>query len=317
MAALTPAALRGRIASGDLAPVYLLIGDDERQKAELAAALAGTLDEDLRAFNLDRFQGGDAGLDKVLAAARTLPLMAPRRIVVAARAERMLQPAREGEAARRDLEAFEAYLAAPSPETTLVLSAAGLDERRRIVKRLRAHAAVVRCGVPDDPAGVRGWIRERLAEAGRRADAAAVRLLGELAGGDTLRLRNALDRLPLFVDADAAITAADVREMLGPHASCATDDWAVARAIEQGAADRALRELGRALDAGAVPHMVLGQLAWVARAKLAAARVEPAIEAVFRTDRALKQSGGEPRILLERLVVDLCGTAAAGKRRRA
>lgn len=317
MAALTPGALRGRIASGELDPVYLLLGDDERQKAELAGALAETLDEDLRAFNLDRFQGGDAGLDKVLAAARTVPLMAPRRIVVAARAERMLQPARESEAARRDLEAFEAYLAAPSPETTLVLSAAGLDERRRIVKRLRALAAVVRCGVPDDPAGVRGWIRERLDEAGRRADDAAVRLLGELAGGDPLRLRNALDRLPLFVDAGAAITAADVRELLGPYASCAADDWAVARAIEQGAADRALRELGRALDAGAVPHMVLGQLAWVARAKLAAARVEPAIEAVFRTDRALKQSGGEPRILLERLVVDLCGTAAAGRRRRA
>lgn len=317
MGALTPGALRGRIASGALDPVYLLIGDDERQKAELAGALAETLDEDLRAFNLDRFQGGDAGLDKVLAAARIVPLLAPRRIVVAARAERMLQPARESEAARRDLEAFEAYLAAPSPETTLVLSAAGLDERRRIVKRLRALATVVRCGVPDDPAGVRGWIRERLDEAGRRADDAAVRLLGELAGGDPLRLRNALDRLPLFVDAGAAITAADVREMLGPYASCAADDWAVARAIEQGAADRALRELGRALDAGAVPHMVLGQLAWVARAKLAAARVEPAIEAVFRTDRALKQSGGEPRILLERLVVDLCGTAAAGRRRRA
>lgn len=317
MAALTPGALRGRIASGDLDPVYLLLGDDERRKAELAGALAETLDEDLRAFNLDRFQGGDAGLDKVLAAARTVPLLAPRRIVVAARAERMLQPARESEAARRDLEAFEAYLAAPSPETTLVLSATGLDERRRIVKRLRALATVVRCGVPDDPAGVRGWIRERLDEAGRRADDAAVRLLGELAGGDALRLRNALDRLPLFVDAGAAITTADVRELLGPYASCAADDWAVARAIEQGAADRALRELGRALDAGAVPHMVLGQLAWVARAKLAAARVEPAIEAVFRTDRALKQSGGEPRILLERLVVDLCGTAAAGKRRRA
>lgn len=317
MAALTPGALRGRIASGELDPVYLLLGDDERRKAELAGALAETLDEDLRAFNLDRFQGGDAGLDKVLAAARTVPLMAPRRIVVAARAERMLQPARESEAARRDLEAFEAYLAAPSPETTLVLSAAGLDERRRIVKRLRALATVVRCGVPDDPAGVRGWIRARLDEAGRRADDAAIRLLGELAGGDPLRLRNALDRLPLFVDAGAAITAADVRELLGPYASCAADDWAVARAIEQGAADRALRELGRALDAGAVPHMVLGQLAWVARAKLAAARVEAAIEAVFRTDRALKQSGGEPRILLERLVVDLCGTAAAGRRRRA
>jgi DNA polymerase III delta subunit len=314
--ALTPETLRHRIASGNLDPVYLLLGDDEREKQALAAALADTIDEGLRAFNLDRFHGGDAGLDEVLAAAGIVPMMAPRRIVIAVRAERMLQPPRESEATRRALEALEAYLAAPFPETTLILMASGLDERRRIVKQLRARAAVVHCGAPEDAAGVRRWIRERLDEAGRQADDAAVRLLGELAGDDTVRLRNALDRLLLFVDAGATITAAHVRETVGPSASGATDDWAVARAIEQGVADRALRELGLALDAGAVPHMVLGQLAWVARTKLAATRTRPAIEAVFRTDRALKQSGGEPRVLLERLVVDLCGTAAQPRRRR-
>ena len=33
----------------------------------------------------------------------------------------------------------------------------------------------------------------------------------------------------------------------------------------------------------------------------------------LRTDIALKSSGGEPRILLERLVVELCGDATARK----
>ena len=32
----------------------------------------------------------------------------------------------------------------------------------------------------------------------------------------------------------------------------------------------------------------------------------PAIEALFRTDLDLKSSGGDPRVLLERLVVELC-----------
>ena len=85
------------------------------------------------------------------------------------------------------------------------------------------------------------------------------------------------------------------------------------RAIEHGASDVALRELGLMLESGAVPYMVLGQLAWVARSRVPATRTAAAIEAVFRTDRALKQSGGDPRVLLERLVVDLCGT---GSRRR-
>jgi len=35
-------------------------------------------------------------------------------------------------------------------------------------------------------------------------------------------------------------------------------------------------------------------------------RVPAAIEALFRTDLDLKSSGGDPRVLLERLVVELC-----------
>ena len=316
MGALTPAALRTRIESGELDPVYLLIGDDEREKGALVAALADTIDEGVRAFNLDRFHGGDAGLDEVLAAAGIVPVIAPRRIVIAVRAERMLQPAKESEAARRALAVLEVYLKAPPAETTLVLVSGGLDTRRRIAKQLRERATVVRCGVPEDAAGLREWIKERVEEAGRRAEAPAIRLLSDLVGSDAGRLRNAVDRLLLFVDAGEIVTPAHVREVLGPATPHATDEWAVARAIEQGMTDRALRELGLALDAGAVPYMVLGQLAWVARTKLAATRVVPAIEAVFRTDLALKQSGGEPRVLLERLVVDLCGTAAAGGARR-
>jgi hypothetical protein len=35
--------------------------------------------------------------------------------------------------------------------------------------------------------------------------------------------------------------------------------------------------------------------------------VPAAVDALLRTDLALKYSGGDPQVLLERLVVDLCG----------
>jgi DNA polymerase III delta subunit len=56
--------------------------------------------------------------------------------------------------------------------------------------------------------------------------------------------------------------------------------------------------------------MILGQLAWFVREKLAMTdprRVPGAVEALFRTDLDLKSSVGDPRVLLERLVVELCG----------
>ena len=69
------------------------------------------------------------------------------------------------------------------------------------------------------------------------------------------------------------------------------------------------------LDAGAPPEKILGQLGWLVRTKfpaLAPADVRPAVDALFRTDLDLKRSAGDPRVLLERLVVELCAGSGAG-----
>ena len=47
---------------------------------------------------------------------------------------------------------------------------------------------------------------------------------------------------------------------------------------------------------------------------LAPADLRSAIEALFRTDVDLKRSAGDSRILLERLVVELCGGKRAARR---
>ena len=87
------------------------------------------------------------------------------------------------------------------------------------------------------------------------------------------------------------------------------DDWAVTNAISRGDTAEALRQLGLALEAGGVSYQILGQLAWFVQRQVAAGdprRIRPAVEALFRTDLDLKSSGGDPRVLLERLVVELC-----------
>jgi len=56
---------------------------------------------------------------------------------------------------------------------------------------------------------------------------------------------------------------------------------------------------------------VLGQLAWVVRTKLPAHRLPAAVDALFQADLNLKNSVGEHRVLLERLVMELCGVRAS------
>jgi DNA polymerase III subunit delta len=329
----TPAAVRKEIAAGTPSPVYLLQGEDDVEKAALAAEFDELVEEGLRAFNVEHIHAADLTTgDKLLDAvaslvdtARTLPMMAARRVVTVFQAENMLSPKRESEAAARALDHLLAFVDAPEPQTTLVFVAAPLDRRTRMFKAIAKSAVVVECGAPEDVAAAVRWVRARLEAAGVEIDAAGARAMAVLAGfperprndgktGNVKRLRGEIERLLLYALGQKRVTIDDVREVAGPAAL--QDDWAIARAIENGQTGEALRQIGMIFEAGAVPEKVLGQLAYVVRSGLGgvpSAELERAVDAVFRTDVDLKRSAGDPRILLERLVVELC----AAKRARA
>jgi DNA polymerase III delta subunit len=328
----TPSAVRRQIAAGTPDAVYVLQGEDEVEKSALAEEFVGLVDEGLRAFNTERIHAvdmttGDKMLDGVaelIHAVRTLPMMAPRRVVTVLQAEALLMPKRDSDAAQRALEQLQALIASPVPQTTLVLVSAPLDGRLKIAKLLAKHATMVACGVLEDLAAAEQWVRARVRDQGAEIDPPAARLMAELAGfsersdqsqahGDVRRLRAEVDRLMLYALGQKNITVDDVRTMAGPAAL--QDDWAITNAIEAGDAAEALRQLAMVLDAGGPPEKVLGQLGWVVRAKFpssAPGQLRAAVDALLRTDLDLKGSGGDPRVLLDRLVVELC----AGKRMR-
>jgi len=121
----TAAAVRAQIAAGETQPIYLLQGEDDVEKSALAHEFETLVDEGIRAFNVERVHAGDLSSgDKLAAAAlslidavRTLPMMAPRRIVLVFQADGLLIPKRESEAAQRAvmtlLDAGDEALAAP------------------------------------------------------------------------------------------------------------------------------------------------------------------------------------------------------------
>ena len=315
MPAATVAAVRTQIAAGETGPIYLLQGEDDVEKSALAAEFADIVEEGLRAFNVERLHAGDwttgdrlaEGVADIVAAVRTLPMMAPRRVVVVAQAEPLLVPKRESEAATRALDELAALITSPETQTTLVFVAGTVDRRSRMYKLLFKHASVVECGVIADLVDAERWVRTRIAAAGGvEIEPAAARLLAERAGPDVKRLRNDVDRLLLYALGQKRVTVADVREIAGPAEL--QDDWAMTNAIESGRGGEALRQLALMLDSGAAPEKILGQLGWLVRTKfpaIAPAALRSAVEALFRTDLDLKRSAGDQRVLLERLVVEL------------
>jgi DNA polymerase III delta subunit len=232
--------------------------------------------------------------------------------VTVLQADTLLAPKRESDAATRALDVLEALITQPEAQTTLVLVAGSVDKRSRIYRLLLKHATTVECGVIEDQADAERWVRTRVASHGAAIEPLAARLIAQRAGTDVKRLRGDVERLLLYALGERAITVADVRELVGPAAL--QDDWAMTNAIEAGDAGDALRQLALMLDAGAPAEKILGQLGWLVRSRfpvLTADELTGAVEAVFRTDLDLKRSAGDPRVLLERLVVELC----VGKRR--
>lgn len=327
MPSLPPAALRKQIAAGTLDPVYLLVGDDDVEMTRLAGELAGVVEEELRAFNLDRLYAGEktARPAAIVQAARTLPMMSTRRVVLVLRAEKILKPRRgakdeadEGEEGGAT-DALEAYVKSPEPLTTVVFVASDVDRVRRLFKAIQKHATIVECwGLKGsrDGKGVdlrqaarqaEALVRQAAAEAGQQIEPRAAQLVASRAGLDIATLRGDVERLLLYAAGKKTITLDDAKAVVTAETS--QDDWAVTSAIQRGDRAEALRQLGLALESGGVSYRILGQLAWFVRDKLPGIdpkRVRPAIEALFRADLDLKSSGGDPRVLLERLVVDLC-----------
>lgn len=349
MATLTASTLRTRLKAGKLPPVLVLVGDDEVEKSDLVSALCATVDEELQAFNVQRIYADTDGAPALaVGSARTIPMLGDRRIVLLLRAERLFKKASrkaevepgdapaEEEATHPDLEVLAAYIAEPEPTTCLAVVGADINRATRLGKALVKHADIVECwglkpskdGRPGDMLSAAlskaaALIKDRVAAAGLTTTEDAILPLLEHCGTNISVLRGDLDKLMLYCAGRRTMTRADVLEVVGGAVSL--DDWAMTRAIERAAPAAALRELALALEGGAVPYMVLGQLAWLVRSvmpRLAPDRVGRAIEAVFRADAAIKTSGGDPRVVLERLVVELCGppvtrrpTAWSGSRR--
>jgi DNA polymerase III subunit delta len=333
-----PTEVRRHIKAAETAPIYLLEGDDLHSRNELAQEFAGVVDEGLQAFNVESFYANEATtaaarddlIGQLLTAARTLPMMAPRRVLIVHQAERLLSPKKgkddEPEAPapaaatkkkQRTLtpvEQLEEYFAAPEPMATVVFVAGDLDLNRRLVKLARKHAVNVECGTLETPAEASKWIQKRLETENLAIEPQAISLLLNSIGLRNDRiplgpLRAELEKLALYATGEKSITVRHVQDLVMPQSEPG-EDFALGRAIWNGNASAALREVAAELDLGKPAFMVLGLIRAAVGRLRSDERVRSGLDAVFETDLAIKSSMGEPRFLLERLVIELCTRGA-------
>lgn len=263
--------------------VVLITGDEPLLVDEEARALEAALSPECRpeAFNVVIARAGEPGAVDAVGAARTLPMMAARRLVVV----RDLQ-----DGGNDFFEALKDYLGHPSDTTTLVLVGRGFPPVRKggrnwggsLRKPLAAHGVHVQfSSKKTDPVG---FVVDRASALGHTLAPAVALVLVELVGRDLGRLARELEKACLFVEPRAPLDEAAVLAACSSLAEA--DAWALTGAVVRGDAASALGTLHRLLDGGEEPHRLMGLLTWQARMVLRVA------EGVRRGDSpsALRQS---------------------------
>ena len=323
---MSPDELERELAEGTLRSAYLLAGDEVLLRDDcLRAIRAATLTADSGDFNEDLLDGAATNPGSFLDALRTLPVMAPRRLVV------LREPVQRRAAAKALLDALSPALVelADREDVVLVVTSAKPDGRAKWVKAFAEPHALVPCEAPRRERDIAAFARAEARRQGVSLDAGAAQLLAERIGPNLLLLRQEVAKAALLAEPGETVD----REQLAWLTSDVAEEpiWDLTDAIGDGRTAEALVVLRRILEQGAAPPMVLGALAshmrrltrlchggrvggppFVVRKlesqarRYRAARLLACLDAIADVDEVLKGRGSlPPDLALERLVMGL------------
>jgi DNA polymerase-3 subunit delta len=286
---MTPDEAIREAGQGELRPVYLVVGEERYLSSEVVKALRDAAVGPGAGFNDELMVAGEATVDAVLAAARTLPMFAKRRSVILRSVERW--EVKDGEGKKGNPEALDrlaAYAEDPSPTTTLVLVAQKLDKRRRLVTVAQKRGFLVSCDELRRDA-LPSWVEQRARQRGNPLAHGVADLLAELAGPELSAVNDALERVCLFAGAGATVTEDHVAECVVRLRPATV--WELVDAVGRRDAGAALSALGRVYDPQDRGLRLVGVLAWSARQLI---KFESAISSGASPEDAAKRAGAPP-----------------------
>jgi DNA polymerase-3 subunit delta len=322
--------LHNLIQGGPLPGVLLLHGQEPYFIEEgVKAVLEATVLPENRDFNLTRFQGREFKALDVVEQARTFPLFAERRLVIIKGLH---------EASAEQLDGLLAYVEDPVPETVLLLTAEKIDARRKLFQVLKKTGTVIEFKKIYENQ-LPAFVRELAGSLNMTLTAGGLKLFCKRVGTSLVEVRGELEKLAGYLGerdiADESDVAAIVSDTRVESIFDLTD------ALGRGDRATALILLDRLLSEGQAPLMVLSMMTrhfrqmWKIR-ELAAQKVPQGelprrvgvspyflkglmqqagrfdgrqyrqlFELFLATDLALKSSGGQPKMHLEKLVLEV------------
>jgi DNA polymerase-3 subunit delta len=325
-------------------PVYLWYGEEEflirgeltrletwlEQRGDLAAKIA--------------VDAADTPLAEVLIQARSPQLWGGRQLIVVWQVERYKS---------EELTVLPKYLQAPPRQTCLLLIAPGLKHKdvqaHQVWRQLLQQEAAL--GFPRLREGeLPGWLQQEAKRQGKTLAPGAAKQIVEAAGQNLLELHQELEKLILYAGAETTITSAHIAK-LSSHSRTHTI-FELVEALGQSQPDKALQVLARLLELGEHPSKIIVMLARQIRLlmrtreglkrnlnavelakelgvpKFSAeklqrqargfrlAQLKSQLIRLHEADQQIKTGMAVPRLLLEKVILDLCPLPALRLRPR-
>ncbi|MBF8780048.1 DNA polymerase III subunit delta [Pseudomonas fulva] len=250
---LSPAQLDKHL-KGQLAPVYVVSGDDPLLCQEAADAIRAAARR--QGYDERQVFSADANFDwgSLLLAGASLSLFAQRRLL-----ELRLPSGKPGD---KGAAALIEYCANPAEDTLLLISLPRLDASAQKSKWGKALLEGAQCQFiqiwPIDAQQLPQWIAQRLSQAGLSARRDAVELLAARVEGNLLAAAQEIEKLKLLAEA-SQVTVETVQAAVADSARF--DVFGLVDAILKGDAGHALRMFEGLRGEGVEPPVILWALA--------------------------------------------------------
>jgi len=327
-----------RLAGGKPIAAIVLEGTDPYLRDMCRNKIVETcVPEAARDWAVTRISVRDTGWDEVLQHAETMPMLAPRQVIIVEGAESLEET---GDDSREKIvKSLEEYFDSPAPFTVLLLEAAALDRRQKFYKLLAEKALIVQLTIGDESAA--SLAVQMAKDCGVEIERGAAAMLTEILNSEPARIRIEIEKLAAYTQDRGGITSADVEELV--VAARKNTVWQLADMLATRKRNAALAFLDNLLREGEQPIGLVGALAWMYRklieardlppgtngfqaAKQLGMRVEAAeaavrqahripkrdllagLVALAEADSQLKSSNPNPRALMEFLIVRLTST---------
>lgn len=269
-----------RASAGALEPVYLVVGTEGLLIERVVDAVRRAVDDvGIQGFNVDVYDGGQVDATRVISSARTLPMMAERRLVLLRHVDAMT-PTEQSR--------LVDYVQAPSESTCLVLTAEKLDGRGKLIKAAKARGSLVEAK-PIRGRELRAFVRAEADARDHKISSDAVEALLEATGDDLAAIEDGVERLSLFVGQGEPIEVDSVTTCVSR--ARVESIWSLVDAI--GLRDRKT-VVGAAQSLLADREPPLRLLAMVARQLRIVARMRTALAEGLSPQEATKRAGAPP-----------------------